>query len=143
MRPKKSELVGRVRASPLTVVMILAKSRGEMLQVHGAEAVRKLSLSTQMPMQMIYSTSGATRSINVGKAVVYLRHARPQLLQCAGNKVGVAISAFFYLGSEQLNVDLAKRLLSQLDPHEIKQLQRCAMPSWMRSPLDEAARGVA
>lgn len=140
VRPKESEFFGSARPSPAAVAMAIAKSRGETLQVHGAEAVRKLQLSTQVPMQEHYYTSGATRKIRVGNAVVHLRHARPQLLQCAGTRVGVAISALFYLGEKQLNINAAKRVLSQLNSCEIKRLQRCAMPSWMRARIDEAAR---
>ncbi|PZE09225.1 hypothetical protein DMX10_32270 [Pseudomonas sp. 57B-090624] len=34
----------------------------------------------------------------VGKAEIRLVHAAPMVMQCAGTKVGMTISALFYLG---------------------------------------------
>lgn len=53
MRPKTSRFVGRVRPSPEAVARVLAKDNGHKLQFHGAEAVRKLGLSTQMQVTPI------------------------------------------------------------------------------------------
>ena len=76
MRPKTSIYTGRrVRPSPLAIMMIRAKANGETIQIHGAEAVRRLGLSTQMQVVPTYYTSGTTREIKVGNAVVRLRHA--------------------------------------------------------------------
>lgn len=137
MRPKQSEFFGAARPSPTAVVEVLAKSKGEKLQVHGAEAVRKLGLSTQTPMKEIYYTSGPSREIKVGKAVVHLRHAPAAVLQGAGTKLGVALSAMFYLGKEQLTPDKTHLILNSLSRLDIAKLKVLKMPSWMRSAVKE------
>ena len=49
MRPKLSAYTGRwVRPSPLSIMSVITKANGETIQIHGAEAVRRLGLSTQM-----------------------------------------------------------------------------------------------
>lgn len=99
MRPKCSEYTGkRVRANPISVMEAVARARGETIQIHGAEAVRRLGLSVQMQVLPTFYTSGSTREIKIGNAVVRLRHASRQRLQHAGTQIGTALTALFYLG---------------------------------------------
>ncbi len=136
MRPKPSQFFGTARPSPLAVLEAVTKSRGEKIQVHGAEALRKLGLSTQTPMAQIFYTNGTSRQIIVGKAIIQLRHASEEKLQGAGTRVGVAISAMHYLGKEGLTSQHVKRIVQSLTPTEQKKLRACRMPEWMRAALE-------
>ncbi len=63
MRPKMSKYTGRVvRPSPLAVVEVITKANGETIQIHGAEAVRRLGLSTQM--QVLLNRPGFRGGLN-------------------------------------------------------------------------------
>jgi len=93
MRPKSGRYVARVRPGAWEVVNLIARQNRQVLQIHGANAVRKFGLSTQMPLISIYYTSGTSRSIFMGKAEVRLIHAAPMVMQHAGSEVGMAISA--------------------------------------------------
>ena len=138
MRPKYSQCTGRaVRPGPLDLVNLIAKQNRWTLQIHGADAVRRFGLSTQMPVIPIYYPSGPSRSIYVGKAEIRLMHAAPMVMQRAGGRVGMAISALFYLGkggTTPENVAVVKKALS---PEEMKKLWACRMPKWMRIALTE------
>ncbi|MGL4317356.1 MAG: DUF6088 family protein [Pseudomonas sp.] len=141
MRPKQSEYTGKkVRPSPITVMEVVAKARGETIQIHGAEAARRLGLSTQMQVLPTYYTSGSTREIKIGNAVVRLRHASMQRLQQAGTKVGVALTALHYLGKEGLIEQAILKIASSLSGEELNKLMACKMPEWMRSALVSAAK---
>lgn len=141
MRPKQSEYTGKkVRANPIAVMEAVAKVRGETIQVHGAEAVRRLGLSTQMQVLPTYYTSGSSREIRIGSAVVRLRHVSRQRLQQAGTKVGVALTALLYLGKEGLTELAARKVASSLSKEEFNKLMACKMPEWMRSALVCAAK---
>lgn len=71
MHPSQSEYTGKtVRANPIAVLEALAKARGETIQIHGIEAARRLGLSTQMQVLPTYYTSGSTREIKIGNAIV-------------------------------------------------------------------------
>ncbi|MBP5090606.1 type IV toxin-antitoxin system AbiEi family antitoxin domain-containing protein, partial [Pseudomonas chlororaphis] len=97
MRPKLSEYTGKkVRANPIAVMEAVARTRGETIQVHGVEAARRLGISTQMQVLPTYYTSGSTREIKIGNAVVRLRHSSWQRLQQAGTQVGLALTALLY-----------------------------------------------
>lgn len=141
MRPKQSEYTGRkVRANPIQVMEAVARVRGEKIQVHGAEAVRRLGLSTQMQVLPTYYTSGSTREIRIGSAVVRLRHVSNQRLQQAGTRVGVALTALMYLGREGLTDMVARKIATALSNEEFNKLMRCKMPEWMRLALLSAAK---
>lgn len=136
MRPKYSQYTGkRIRANPLSVLQAVARAKGETIQIHGAEAVRRLGLSVQMQVLPTYYTSGTTREIKIGNAVVRLRHASRQRLQQAGTRIGTALTAFFYLGENGVNEQVASKIASSLSVEEFNKLMACKMPKWMRSVL--------
>ncbi|WP_046786223.1 DUF6088 family protein [Pseudomonas putida] len=136
MRPKISEYTGRkVRANPITVMETVAKASGETIQIHGVEAVRRLGLSTQMQVLPTYYTSGSTREIKMGNAVVRLRHSSWQRIQQAGTQAGLALTALFYLGKEGVTDQVTGKILCLLSAEEYSKLMACKMPKWMRKVL--------
>ncbi|MFW0755412.1 DUF6088 family protein [Pseudomonas sp. H11T01] len=100
---KVSQFAGRVRPSAASVVRVIAKHNRETIQVHGAEAVRSFSLRTQVQTKPVFYTSGSSREVKTGQSTVRLLHVSPEKLQHAGTKVGLALSALFYLGKEGVN----------------------------------------
>jgi hypothetical protein len=135
MRPKVVEFVGRVAPSPVEVMKVIARTNGETIQLHGAEAVRRLGLSTQMQVRPTFYTSGTTREIKVGKGSVRLQHVGKKRLQHAGTAVGTALTALFYVGKEGVTPELVKRIGKSLSSSEFEQLLACEMPEWMRAAL--------
>ena len=137
MRPKYSQYTGRVRRSgPWDLVHLIARQNRWALQIHGADAVRRFGLSTQMPVIPIYYTSGSSRSLFVGKAEIRLVHAAPMLMQHAGTRVGVAISALFYLGKGGTTPEHVAVIKKALSPEDLSKLVACRMPKWMRAALE-------
>ncbi|RIZ42257.1 DUF6088 family protein [Pseudomonas putida] len=141
MRPKHSEYTGKkIRANPISVMEAITKARGEIIQIHGVEAVRRLGLSTQMQALPTYYTSGRTREIKIGNAVVRLRHASNQRLQHAGTRVGVALTALSYLGKKELTSDALNKVINSLNAEELNKLMVCKMPRWMQLALARSAK---
>ncbi len=137
MRPKFSHYTGRVRRpGPWDLVNLIARQNRWILQIHGADAVRRFGLSTQMPLIPIYYTSGPSRSLFVGKAEIRLLHATPMLMQHAGTWVGVAISALFYLGKGGSTPEHVAVIKKTLSPEDMSKLVACRMPKWMRAALE-------
>ena len=73
MRPKVSRFVGTVAPDVRKVVEVMAKDRGETIQVQGAEAASRFRLSTQIPMLPVFYTSEPTRNFQIGNLAVHLR----------------------------------------------------------------------
>jgi hypothetical protein len=142
MRPKASKVLGRVRANPVTVMEVITRAKGEIIQIHGAEAVRRFGLSTQMQILPTYYTSGSSREIKVGNGVVRLRHVSRNRLQHAGSKVGIALTALHYLGREEATESVVSKIVKSLSHEEFQKLRICLMPEWMRSALSQAAKDL-
>src|SRR5580692_13101399 len=93
VRPKMSRYVGEVMPEPSKVAQAIATAHGETIQVHGAEAARLLGLTTQMPLQSLFYTSGPNREIKLGELRLILKHAAPRKLALSGRPSGLALSA--------------------------------------------------
>lgn len=136
MRPKYSQHTGRdCRPGPWDLMNLIARQSRWKLQIHGADAVRRFGLSTQMPVVPIYYTSGPGQSLFVGKAEIRLVHAAPMVMQHAGTKVGMAISALYYLGKGGVTRECIDAIRGGLSPEELTALLRCKLPRWTRAAL--------
>jgi hypothetical protein len=136
MRPKVSHYVENVRPSLISIVRIIANKNRETLQIHGAEAARRLGLSTQMQIIPTYQTSGPSRYILIGNAKVRLLHTSPAKLQQTGTISGIALTALFYIGKQQAVPKIVETIKKQLAPADLDRLMKCRLPKWMRLALD-------
>ncbi|MFI8466616.1 DUF6088 family protein [Stutzerimonas stutzeri] len=91
MRPKPGRYVARARPNPWKLISLITKQKRLSLQIHGANAVRRFGLSTQMPLIPIYYTSGASRSVFIGKA--YMDASRSSIGSCNGLQSKTAVLA--------------------------------------------------
>jgi hypothetical protein len=55
----------------------LSKQSGEDIVSLGATTANALGLTTQVPVQMVYWTSGRSRKLNLGKLMLHLEHVAP------------------------------------------------------------------
>lgn len=139
-RPQQNPLVGTVMPDISSVVRVIAEQHNEIIQVHGAEAANRFNLSTQVPTSTVYYTSGTSRSIKVGELVVKFIHTTSRRkLQHAGNKVGLALSALWYLGKQQVNVKAISRVRESLSENEFQLLRASALPIWMAQAIEAFA----
>jgi hypothetical protein len=133
VRPKVSPLAGQVMPSPESIVRTWADASQYKVEVHGAEAARQFGLTTQMPVRPIFATTGPTRTIQLGKLKVELRHAAPSRLLLAGTGAGRAYAALRYLGKEEVTpstIDIIKKSLSDEDFERLIS-ERHRMPAWL------------
>ncbi|MDD2058440.1 DUF6088 family protein [Pseudomonas sp. GD03860] len=135
MRPKWNVYIGNVRPCPTQVMKVIASARGEVIQCHGAEAVRMFRLSTQIQVQPIYYTSGRSRVIQVDRALIRLKHVSSNRLQYAGTRVGLALTALHFLGKTEVSDAVIAQIYGMLNEGEKRLLLACKMPRWMKSAL--------
>lgn len=136
VRPQRSELLGKpIMPRPEEVVRVMAEAEGTTLQVHGAEAARRLGLTTQMPTQLVFLTNGRSKTVRVGKSTVQLKHAAQNKLALAGQPAGLALVALLYLGKEHADVEIVDRIRRQLPQEEFEALLgvRSLMPGWLNN----------
>ena len=134
VRPKENKYVGKVPPSPFKIA--LAKANGT-IAVNGADALLSFGLSTQVPVRPVYYTTGPSKRILFGNMPIILRHVSPRKLVAPGTIVGLAISALWYLGKEQVNAQVFKAIQQKLTRAEYAQLKASIplMPAWMADKL--------
>jgi hypothetical protein len=137
VRPKRSRYVGEVMPEPSKVAQAIARAHGETVQVHGAEAARLLGLTTQMALQAVFYTSGPSRELKLGNLPLILKHVARRKLALSGRPSGLALSALWYLGKEQVTKGTIKTIREKLTPQEFEEFKAEApsMPAWMANTL--------
>jgi hypothetical protein len=85
-----------------------------------------------MPTTPVYYTNGPTREIRIGKLKVKLVHTSSlRKLQHAGERPGLALSALWYLGRNNINAEVIRHIEEGLSEEEFKTLRSSRMPAWM------------
>ncbi len=144
-RPKWNKYVNApVMPEPYEIAELVARTRGAKLGPSGAEAAHRLGLTTQMPTQPVYATTGRAGVIKIGRNMIHLRHVTPQKMQHAGTPVGLAIAALRYLGKEQVDINVIRALKRALTEQDFQILRQAttALPGWALDKFYEyEARG--
>lgn len=131
LRPVTSKYGVRAPAAE-KVIEAIASRRGETVAPSGAAAANALGLTTQVPVRLVYLTSGPSRKLKVGAQTVELRHAPRWQLTLANRLAGEAIRALAWVGPER--VGEALRIIEQKLPKpELRKLAaaRPQLPSWI------------
>jgi hypothetical protein len=143
VRPKKSRFIGSVMPDVAKVVEVIARDHGETIRVHGAEAARRFKLSTQVPTTPVFYTSGSSRELKVGNLTVKLLHASHRKLRLAGKRPGLALSALWYLGKDNVNASVVGAIRAGLSAEEFETLKSTDMPGWMVGALERYDKEAA
>lgn len=138
---KLSRLFIPPRALPPDLYDVLAaitRLTGETFQHSGGYCANRLGLSTQVPLYHILHTSGRSRRFKLAGGDVVLRHTRDQrLLQYAGQRVGMAISALYYLGPNIVNFKIIKAIKNELSPEDYAKLLSADLPKWIKTLMSD------
>lgn len=142
IRPKRSPYVGEVPPEPIKVAEAIAAETGSLIQIHGAEAARRMGLSTQVPTRPIFYTSGPSRRFTLGQIQVLLKHVCPRKLALSGRPAGIALTALLYLGKAAVTLETIERIRMRLPSEEFEALRSTtrSMPGWMHDVFIEYER---
>lgn len=123
-------------------VEALANQRGEVIVSSGAAAANSLGLTTQVPVRLVYLTSGRSRTVNLGELVVELRHAPRWQLTMARRPAGEAVRALAWLGPEKAEAAL-ETLKHKLPSSAFSELVAAApqFPTWLARSVGKVAHG--
>lgn len=143
VRPKESSYIGTVLPEPEQVAKAIALSSNEIIAIHGAEAARRLGLSTQTPVQPVFNTTGNTRRIKYGNTVITLKHISPKKIVAPGTTTGLVISALWYLGKENVSTATIQTIKARIGHDEFMKLFKAIeyMPAWMAKALISTQQG--
>lgn len=121
-----------------TVIPKLAALWEETIVPSGGACANRLGLTTQVPVQPVYLTSGASRTLHFGALRVKIKNAPPWLLLAPGTAHGDTLRAIEWLGPG----NLAQALESAIRPLPLKELKNLLesnpeIPSWIPLEADE------
>jgi len=134
--PKQNRYIGNVMPDVHDVLKVIAEQSGETIQLHGAEAARRLKLSSQVPVIPIFYTSGRSRQITIGKLAVALKHASHRKLQLAGTGAGLALVALWFFGPREVTREIIESIKGALTDDEYQLLINADLPTWMAKALN-------
>ncbi len=128
--------IGKVLAS-------LSTLWGEPIVPCGALAANAFGLTTQVPMRLVYLTSGPDRKLTFGRLIVEMRHAPRWQLAAPHRPAGDAVRALSWLDPSEVAEGL-RTIRSRLSPEDFLQLAelRAAMPSWMAESVSAMVADV-
>jgi hypothetical protein len=114
------------------VVLAIASLRGETVVSHGAAAANALGLTTQVPVRVVYLTSGRSRHLKLGAQTVEMKHAPSWQLIKGGEPAGEAMRALVWMGPTHASEAL-KTLKQKLPEAEFRALgaTRNILPGWL------------
>ena len=104
----------------------------------GATAQNILGLSTQVPMNAVFLTSGSARMIKLGSRTITFRRAVPKNFAIKGRYTSLIVQALKSIGEENFSeedfIHIQDIILRHPEPDTIEQ-DRAVMPSWIRKIL--------
>ena len=111
------------------VLAAITRLTGETFQYDGGYCANRLGLSTQVPLYHVLHTNGRSRRFKLAGVDVVLNHTDDQrLLQYPLQKVGMAISALYYLGPNVVDDKIIKAIKDQLSLEEYAKLLSADLP---------------
>ena len=116
----------------------LSKLWNETIIPGGSHSANVLGLTTQVPVQPVYLTSGRDRKLKLGEQTVLLRHAPAWQLVAPHRPAGAAIRALAWLGPASVgeNIDAVRQKLTGEDLRELA-ASRARMPAWLTETISE------
>jgi hypothetical protein len=114
----------------------LSKQSGDAIAPFGATCANGLGLTTQVPMHMVFWTSGRTRSYKMGKLVIQLQHVPDWQLVLWNEPEGELVRALAWAGPSEVSKVL-RQLTEKVPKEAIRRLQKHAslLPLWIQDAL--------
>jgi len=106
--PKNNKVFGKVLPSMEELAEALAKKEHVKIKPSGQYALNKVGLSTQVPMKLVFLTTGNAKKIRIGRNAIIFKSTTAKKLSMKGD-----ITSLLFLGLEEL--DLQKLAPSQMD----------------------------
>ncbi len=97
--PKYDKVFGKVMPSIEEIAEALAKKEHVIIKPSGQYALNKVGLSTQVPMKLVFLTTGNSKRIQIGQNAIIFKSTTAKKLSMKGN-----ITSLLFLGIEELDL---------------------------------------
>lgn len=140
--PKKHEIFGILYPSSEEIASAIAKRDKARIIPTGINALNKLGLSTQVPMNPVYLTDGSPRTIRVGNQKIKFKIASPKLLSAKDETDVLVIQALRELGKNNITpsvIEKIKKVLKEVDRNDLIHDSKLA-PVWISEIMGEVEK---
>lgn len=140
VRPVISQYIGEVLPSAEEVAKGIAKRDRVKIVPTGVYALNALGLSTQVPLNLVYLTDGAPRTIRIGKRTIKFKKTTPKNLLAKGEISSLAIQALREIGIDKITVDEEKKIIEVLKKENQTNLLHDIQlaPVWIKKIMQKA-----
>jgi hypothetical protein len=138
--PKQNKLIGAVLPNINEVAKAIAKRDRARIVATGAQALNILGLSTQIPVNSVYLTDGAARTVKVGSQTIKFKKTTPKNLSTKGEISSLVIQALKSIGKDKVKDEERLIILKHLcneKPENILYDSKLA-PAWVSEMLKKA-----
>lgn len=133
---------GTMNPSIDEIVKSIAERDNVSILPTGSTALNKLGLSTQVPMNAVFLTTGSTRTIKIGNRKVLFKHSAPRNFVYKGMLMPLIVESLKELGENNIDGETYKKLgkiISSLPESDfatfIEDLQYA--PQWIRTIIQK------
>ena len=113
--PKQDKLLGVLYPTIEEIAIAIAERDKARIIPTGTTALNKLGLSTQIPMNIVFLTDGAPRSILVGKRIIKLKRTSPKNLAVKGEITSLIIQALKEIGNDNITAGQLEKIKIHLE----------------------------
>lgn len=121
--PKVDKVFGKVLPSLEELAEVLSRKEHAKIKPSGQYALNKVGLSTQVPMKLVFLTSGHLKRIQVGKSAIVFKSTTAKKLSMKGDITSLLFLALEELDLQKLSVgqrDRIIQLLKKESPENLK-----------------------
>lgn len=131
--PKQDKLLGVLYPTIEEIAVAIAERDKARIIPTGTTALNKLGLSTQIPMNIVFLTDGAPRSIVVGKRTVKFKRTSPKNLAVKGEITSLIIQALKEIGKDNVTAAQLEKIKRHLEKEKQEIIEHDAKlaPVWI------------
>lgn len=135
--PERNRL-GIVYPSMYMIANTIAERDKATILPTGAAALNQLGLSTQVPINAVYQTTGSPRVVRLGNRSIKFKQTAPKNFSYKSNLMPLIVSSLKELGKQNVNDEVVSRITDIMTNSHEKNLIKEDMalaPSWIRKIL--------
>lgn len=131
--PKQDKLLGILYPTIGEIAVAIAERDKARIIPTGTTALNKLGLSTQIPMNIVFLTDGAPRSIVVGKRTIKFKRTSPKNLAVKGKITSLIIQALKEIGKDNITAAQLEKIKIYLEKEKQEIIEHDAKlaPVWI------------
>ncbi|MDR2233651.1 MAG: DUF6088 family protein [Tannerella sp.] len=127
--------LGVMLPSPDTVAKAIAKRDNARTFPAGNYAINLLGLSTQVPMNVVYSTDGSPRVVRIGNRKITFKKTSPRNFLFRGEMMPLIVSALKKIGKEgvnELHINHLNKIIIESEDKQTLRNDANYAPAWIK-----------